>query len=83
MSAMQAQLGTLTNKKGNTTKHTNKENSASLDNINPRTGQTWKYYYWLCGYYPYWGKCCTDKKKGYKMEATFKNCMNGSSVNCL
>ena len=83
MSDIQAQLGTLTSKKVNTTKYSNKENIAPSDNINPKTGQPSKRYYWSCGCCPYWVKYCTDKRKGYKMDAIFKNCMNGSSSNCL
>ena len=71
MSVMQAQLSTLTNKKGNTTKHTNKENFAPLDNINLKTGQTWKRYCWSCGRCFHWSRHCPSKKKGHKDDANF------------
>ena len=83
MSAMQTQLGTLTNTKNYTTKVTNKENIAPMDNFNPKTGQPWKRYCWSCGCCPHWSKYCPDKKRGHKMEATFKNRINGSNTNCL
>ena len=83
MAAMQTQLGNMTNKKSYTTKATNKENTAPMDNINPKTGQPWRRYCWSCGCCPHWSKYCPEKKKGHKMEATFKNRMNGSNTNCL
>ena len=83
MTAMQAQLGALTNKKTHTTKYTSKENVAPLDNINPKTGQLWKIYCWSCGCCPHWSKYCTNKKKGHKIEATFNNSMNRSNTNYL
>ena len=66
MSAMQTQLGNMNNKKSYTTKVTNKENSAPMDSINPKTGQPWKRYCWSCGCCPHWSKYCTDKKRAIK-----------------
>ena len=82
MTIMQAQLGALTHKNKNTNK-SNKDMIAPSDDFNPKTGQPWKRYCWSCGCCPHWSKYCTDKKKGHKMEATFKNRMNGSNANYL
>ena len=59
------------------------EQTTQSDLINPKTGQSWKMYCWSCGCCVHWGKNCPNKKKGHKVEATFRNRMNGSSTNCL
>ena len=59
------------------------EQTTQSDLINPKTGQSWKRYCWSCGCCVHWGKNCPNKKKGHKVEATFRNRMNGSSTNCL
>ena len=59
------------------------EQTTQSDLINSKTGQSWKRYCWSCGCCVHWGKNCPNKKKGQKVEATFRNRMNGSSTNCL
>ena len=60
-----------------------KDEGSTNQDINPKTGQSWKRYCWSCGCCGHWGKYCPNKKKGHKIEATFRNRMNGSSANCL
>ena len=50
--------------------------------INPRTGQSWKWYWLPCGCTTHWSKTCSRKKKGHQNDATFKNRMGGSNLNC-
>ena len=75
MTSMQNQLQNMTNNDGST-------KSTKSDQINPKTGQPWKRYCWSCGCCPHWGKNCLNKKEGHKNDASFKNRMEGSNVNC-
>ena len=75
ITSMQTQLQNLSTNTGSS-------KFTKSDEINPKTGQTWKRYCWSCGCCPHWGKNCPNKKEGHKNEATFKNRMEGSNKNC-
>ena len=51
--------------------------------MNPRTGKPFRRYCHSCGCCDHWGKHCKHKKPGHQDNATFKNRMRGSDLNCL
>ena len=54
------------------------------EEINPKTGKSFKRYCWTCGCCGHWGKNHPGiKAPEHKDEATFKNRMGGSNKNCL
>ena len=59
-----------------------KRNGVEKD-VNPVTGKAWKRYCWSCGCCAHWSRNCPTKKKGHKDDATFRNRMNGSNLNCM
>ena len=48
----------------------------------PVTGKPFKRYCWTHGCCTHWGKACPSKKRGHKDNATFKERMGGSDLNC-
>ena len=48
----------------------------------PVTGKPFKRYCWTHGCCTHWGKDCANKKRGHKGNATFKDRMGGSDLNC-
>ena len=60
-----------------TTTETNKEN------INPRTGKQYRRHCWTHGCCDHWSNWCPKRKQGHKLNATFKNCMGGSTEGVL
>ena len=51
--------------------------------VNPRTGKPWRRYCWSCGCCDHWGRNCPNRKRGHKVDATFKNRMGGSTEGVL
>ena len=51
--------------------------------FNPKTGKPWRRYCHAHGCCNHWGCNCKDKAPGHKDEATFRNRMGGSNLNCL
>ena len=93
MAQMQAQLANLTsvNQGGNNTFQQGTQfrrerqqfgKQAESDDINPKTNQPWKRYCWTCGCCTHWSRNCPKKKRGHKDNASFRNRMGGSNVNC-
>ena len=58
------------------------KDASKNDTINPKTGRPWQCYCWTCGCCTHWVRSCPQKKKGYRDEATFRNRMGGSNLNC-
>ena len=51
--------------------------------IDPRTGRAWRRYCWSCGCCDHWSCFCPNRKSSHKVDATFKNCMGGSTTGVL
>ena len=50
---------------------------------NPKTSKPWRRYCHTHGCCNHWGCNCKDKAPGHKDDATFRNRMGGSNLNCL
>ena len=51
--------------------------------LNPKIGLPWKCYCWMCGCCPHWVKSRSQKKRGIKDDAQFKNRICSSDENYL
>ena len=49
----------------------------------PKTSKPWRRYCHTHGCCNHWGCNCKDKSPGHKDDATFRNRMGGSNLNCL
>ena len=81
MELIKAQLQRLTQPNNPNRSSSQTSESQNMD-INPKTGRPYQRYCWSCGCCTHWGRNCPKKKKGHRDEATFRNRMGGSDVNC-
>ena len=51
--------------------------------VNPKNGKAWRRYCWTCGCCDHWGRFCSNRKPGHKVDATFKNRLGGSTKGVL
>lgn len=45
--------------------------------INPKTGRSWKRYFWTCGCCDHHGRTCENKAEGHMDDATFRDRKKG------
>ena len=69
-------------KSGNNKISTNK-NISETTLKNPKTSCTWRRYCQTCGCCDHWGRNYNNPKAGHKVEATFKDRMNGGTKGVL
>lgn len=79
--ALAKKVDRIDNKCGSATPSNN--NNDNAENINPRTGRAYRRYCWSCGCCDHWGRNCSTRKQGHKINATFKNRMGGSKQGVL
>ena len=84
LTSLQAEVKLLKNNKinykSNNKSNTNTSNDAT---INPKTGRTFRCYYWSCGTCPHWARDCNNEKPGHVNDATFKDRKGGSTKGVL
>ena len=82
---LQAKVDTLSNENKLLKNNSNQPRTgATLDENthHPVTGKPFKRYCWTHGCTTHWGKACVHKKRGHKDNATFKDRLGGSDLNC-
>ena len=82
---LQTKVDTLANE--NNILKSNRNHARSGPNLDenthhPVSGKPFKRYCWTHGCTTHWGKNCSNKKRGHKDNATFKDRMGGSDLNC-